>query len=133
MDTPIISPWILYFIGVCGTIKGLFGLILAFTCMALGVSFMCCLATMSDCSEEEHSISLRAMKISCLSLLIAVITCITVPSQRTCYQMLVASYITPRNIQVVGETADKTLDKLMDKIVETSNKLGDKYDKAKSE
>lgn len=84
---------------------------------------MCYVATTGDCYEEEHSISLRGMKISVLSLLLATITCIIVPSQQTCYQMLVASYVTTANINKAGETADVLLDKLCDKIVNMSDKM----------
>ena len=123
MDIPIINPWILYLIDVCGTIKGLFRLILVASGMALGISFMCYVASTGDCYEEEHSIALKSIKISCLSLLIAIMTCVVVPSQQTCYQMLAASYVTPANINKAGETADVLLDKLCDKIVNMSDKM----------
>lgn len=123
MDTPIISPWILYFINICGTIRWLFGLFLPMTLMAFVVSYIGYIVTTGDCYEEEHSIALKSIKISCLSLLIAIMTCVVVPSQQTCYQMLAASYVTPANINKAGETADVLLDKLCDKIVNMSDKM----------
>ena len=44
-------------------------------------------------------------------------TWILIPNEETIYRMTVASYITPHNIQITGETVEKIVDKTVEKIL----------------
>lgn len=44
-------------------------------------------------------------------------TWILIPNEETIYRMAVASYVTPHNIQITGETVEKIIDKTVEKIL----------------
>ena len=123
MDTPIISPWIFWLIDIGATIKSIAFVSTIFICIAFTITVAIYFATMDEYSKEEHRNAIKFMRATCLAMLVAGSVCIMVPSQQTCYQMLVASYVTPANINKAGETADVLLDKLCDKIVNMSDKM----------
>ena len=39
-----------------------------------------------------------------------------IPSQGTFYKMIATSYVTPANIEMIGDNVDKIADKIVDKI-----------------
>ena len=39
-----------------------------------------------------------------------------IPSQNTFYKMIATSYVTPANIEMIGDNVDKIADKIVDKI-----------------
>lgn len=49
-------------------------------------------------------------------ILVSIVLVIAIPSQDTMYKMLAANYLTPANIESVGESVDKIADKVVEKI-----------------
>lgn len=85
--SPIISPWIIYFIGMTEPLIIMMGI----TAIA---SLVCLIASSSDGEVKNAKVSLIVLVISVLALIV-------VPSKETCYKMLVASYITTDNVKAV--------------------------------
>ena len=107
METPIINPWFFY---IAGTVNGVkimclfFGLIITIACAIL--------------YKFEYG-SFKNVIMGVVLLLLGVFT----PSASICYQMLAASMVTPRNIELVGDTTEKAVDILIDKIIKASKEL----------
>lgn len=49
-------------------------------------------------------------------LIILIVLNIFIPDKDTFYKMIVTSYVTPANIEMIGDNVDKIADKIVDKI-----------------
>lgn len=68
--------------------------------------------------EKENKIFKRAVILCCASILFAAL----LPSKEVLCQMLVASYITPDNIELVGDAGQSIVDYIVESIGEILNK-----------
>ncbi len=124
MNEPIISPWLIYLIGLAGPVRffASFCVLLSF-----GAGVIAFLASHDTYDVKYHPENIAALKsvfkiskvVFALSLMIAVF----IPSKSTIYKMIAASYVTPANIQATGELADKAVDKVIDKIADAIQKF----------
>lgn len=121
MNEPIISPWIFYVADVIGRVN-LFIVLITFATVALLV--YCHLGRVD--SIKEHSLYKeddedvkrwnRACSILGKVLIILIALNIFIPSKDTFYKMIATSYVTPANIEMIGDNVDKIADKIVDKI-----------------
>lgn len=121
MNEPIISPWIFYAADVIGRVN-LFIVLMTFATVAL---FVYCHLERVD-SIKEHSLYKeddedvkrwnRACSILGKVLIILIALNIFIPDKDTFYKMIATSYVTPANIEIVGDSVDKIADKIVDKI-----------------
>lgn len=96
--TPIVSPWLLYLIGLCDRIHNCIFVVEAILVLAIFLTIAC---MVNPYDGEDTSKYNRNLKIFIVSFIVlGVINCI-VPSQETALQMLAASVVTPDNIQAV--------------------------------
>ena len=112
---PIISPWIFYWINVVNNLAPISGFI---GFVSLFVFVVALLTTIDD--ETEENVRKRASaytKKSLILLVTSIVLFIAIPSKDTMYKMLITSYITPNNIELVGGSIDTALDKFTDKVV----------------
>lgn len=58
----------------------------------------------------------RACSILGKILIILIVLNIFIPDKDTFYKMIATSYVTPANIEIVGDNVDKIADKIVDKI-----------------
>lgn len=106
--TPIISPWIFYWISVldeldiCLTIFSVIGL-------AVGFIVMCVAATEFDSFDSEAATkkTFKMGKISFILSAIILILTMFIPSQTVCLQMLIAQNATYERIEIVGQTVEE--------------------------
>ena len=107
MNEPIINPWIFYWIDMLEPIKGLF----LISCL-LGFG---CVAFIAICGEDEN-IKNRYKKMKRISIFATIMLLFMTftPTPKTATKMLVASQVTPANLQMVkneaGEIVEKTTD-----------------------
>lgn len=110
--TPIINPWLFYLVDVIGNLK--LGSIAIPLILALSV-LIGSLPFAGDISDEQF---VKAAK----KLLICVVCGFTVwmvlPSQETCYKMMVASQVTEENIQKAEDVIKDSVDYIFEKINE---------------
>ena len=104
MNEPIISPWLIYLLDVSDAIKWTMFVI----AIASGI-----LALFVFCVDEEITSRTKRTVIICI---VATILAIFVPSERTMYKMIIASYVTPTNIQKAGDSIDAVIDRAIEKI-----------------
>ena len=118
MNTPIIDPMIFYWLQVLENLTNVLGTITIIG--VVGVIFLLFGALMEnnfDVSARDSYV-LRARKVA-MFLIIPILCMIFVPTKSTMIQMMVASKVTPENIQ----TSKKFV---IDTIVEVKNALEEK-------
>ena len=109
MSEPIISPWLFYLMDIVDNVKGaLFFLTLVCTIV---IAFY---PLWSDGLEKERC--RKILQRFCLAFLITGILNVLTPTSNTVIKILVAQHVTPANIQIVGESVDKTIDRVIEKI-----------------
>lgn len=104
MNEPIISPWLIYLLDVSDAIKCTMFVI----AVASGI-----LTLFVFCVDEEFT---QRTKRSVIIFIVCTILAIFVPSERTMYKIIIASYVTPANIQKAGDSIDAVIDRAIEKI-----------------
>lgn len=119
---PIINPWIMYVIGLANNINYvlitviiiLFAAIIVVTALGL-VQFVGNYDNFDEFLEDCHT-AVKWFKRGCISLIIAGIVMIFMPSEKTLYSMIILENVTPNNIEAVGNTGKDVVDYIFDKI-----------------
>lgn len=120
MQEPIISPWLIYLINATFVIK----MIIMFAGVALaGAAFWFYVQQdLVSCGDKEKEQSYRRKKIaSTVASVIFLALAFLIPSKETCYQMLVAHYVTYENVEIVGSQAKELVDYVLDHVNEIAN------------
>lgn len=119
---PIINPWIMYIIGLVNNISYIFIAVIIFLFFAiiivaiLGlVQFIENYDNFDKFLEDRHT-AVKWFKRGCISLIIAGIVMIFMPSEKTLYSMVVLDNVTPNNIEAVGNTGKDVIDYIFNKI-----------------
>lgn len=119
---PIINPWIMYVIGLVNNISYIFTAVIIFLFFAiiivviLGlVQFVENYDNFDEFLEDCHT-AVKWFKRGCISLIIAGIVMIFMPSEKTLYSMIILENVTPNNIEAVGNTGKDVVDYIFDKI-----------------
>lgn len=120
MNDPIISPWMIYLIE---TVESLTCFVRISGACALTVAFICFIDCTMTCDDERITKNSKKAKKFFVFGMVAVALGIFIPTRDTIYKMIAASYVTPANIQVTGELADKAVDKIIDKIADAIQKF----------
>lgn len=105
---PIINPLWFYLFNVIDNIK-------IFIALAFLIAALFCVYCVVESNIKENKFFKIAIIISCISMLFLIF----LPEEEVLYQMLVASYITPDNIELVGGAGQS----IVDYIVESVNEL----------
>lgn len=124
---PIISPLWFYLIGISGGVVGVTTALAALLIFA-AIIMVICYGVEQDCStpnEKLCSFFKRNAKRSFIIGVVCAILATFTPSEKTCYQMMAASIVTPDNIETVIDTTKDGVEWLIDTITEASEKLSD--------
>lgn len=119
---PIINPWIMYVIGLANNISLIFTAVIVFLFVAIiiaaALGFFQFIENYDNFDEflEEYHTAVKWFKKGCVSLIIAGIVMILIPSEKTLYSMVVLENVTPNNIEIAGNTGKDVIDYLFDKI-----------------
>ncbi len=115
---PIISPIWFYLINTFNAIETLAFIIF----IGLGVLIFCLL--FGEMFEEGKNVEkIKKIRSKCWKpFIVALVLSALIPEDLTSYEMLVASVITPDNIETVGSSTTN----LVDYIIDTVNKINDK-------
>lgn len=120
MNEPIISPWIFYWMSVVDNLRSLIGFI---GLLATGTTICFCLDWIVQLGDKNYSVKYKQeIKLfACIGLVCAVLFAL-IPNEKTLTRMIIASYVTPQNIEIVQGEANKSVDYLINKIVEAGEK-----------
>lgn len=120
MNEPIISPWLIYWVGRLDVIHGFCcaaGFILT---IAVIVFTVVAIADSVNNDDDANKSFLNFLKkLTCVALIVDTLAFL-VPTKNEAIAMYVTRYITPANIKATGEFADKAVDKLIEKILKAS-------------
>lgn len=110
---PIISPWMFYFIDMIAPVRKTIAVILFLSIVAF-IS-RCIIA---DNEDKLHFVCARwCKKIVAVAIVCTLLLCI-IPTRDTAYKMLIASYVTPNNIEATSEGFNKLLDTITEKAIQ---------------
>ena len=124
---PIISPLWFYLIGISEGVVGVTTALAALLIFA-AIIMVICYGVEQDCrtpNEKLCSFFKRNAKRSFIIGVVCAILATFTPSEKTCYQMMAASIVTPDNIETVIDTTKDGVEWLIDTITEASEKLSD--------
>ena len=93
---PIINPWLIYIVNMCGTLKEVATIIAIL--ITLPISIIGINITMVN---EKDKIYIRIEKYLIGAFVVLLFLAVAIPTKETCLAMLAAYYITPDNIQAV--------------------------------
>ena len=125
---PIISPVLIYLIGISSSVKWLFSLFTAISISFAVVASAVYLFTLVDMysdDDTQHTIMLCS-KIIKYGVICAVILCVIetlIPSKEVATAMVVANYITPDNLHGANDSIKSNLQDYVNIIVEGINKV----------
>lgn len=121
---PIINPVAIYVINLMGSLR--VGLIIGAVIFAALTIF--CAAEYMDMkdgnSDEDKQMTkdfYRSSKRFLICFVLTLILVVFVPSKDTCVEMLVASYVTPDNIDAGVEKTKESIDYIVEKIKEVQD------------
>lgn len=113
---PIVSPWLIYGIEMLKPLN-FFG------------AFICCLMVVPMgawimASIEDGKVSHKTAFVLLMTLWVSLSAIVlALPSRETAYKMLMASYVTPNNIHMVGKEANEAIGVLLDNITNHMKEL----------
>lgn len=110
--TPIINPWLFYLVDVIGNLK--LGCLIIPILLAIGELILSLLFE-EKITDEQFAKTIKKLLI-CAACGITV--WMVLPSQETCYQMMVASQVTEENIQKAEDVIKDSVDYIFEKINE---------------
>ena len=123
MNEPIISPWLIYWVGRIDIIHHFCVAAGVLLTMGAGISMTTAVTNLVDCDGGLGKAFFSfAKKLTCVALIVYVLAMV-VPTKDEMIAMYVARYITPANIKATGEFADKAVDKLIEKILKASEAM----------
>lgn len=119
MSEPIISPWLFYFIDVCGSIRAL----CLFSCVILFIGLLW--QGMDYVVAFDYKKTEIAKKIKGYLIVLAAFSLVFIitPTPATVYKMIIASYVTPDNINTGIEITKDGIQFIMQTIVDTAKQL----------
>lgn len=94
--------------------------------MGAGISITGIVSSRADCGSDYNGFGKAFLnftkKLTCVALIVDVLAMV-VPTKDEMIAMYVARYITPANIETVGEFTGKTVDALIEKILKASKAI----------
>lgn len=117
---PIINPWLIYFVNMLNPIRIflIIGLIVLL-CISIGL-FEIWLEM--ECNEDDERSFYQICKKVLFGFIAMIVLFIAVPNKETAYTMVALKYVTPNNIETVGDTTKDVVDYITDQIDKIVNK-----------
>lgn len=109
MDAPIISPWFFYFAGIA---DGLGITLMVFGCITIIISIIALYVSPYDNEKGFVKKTIKGIIIGVVIIILGIFC----PSEDTCYNIALAKFATPQNIQTITEYVDDTSSDVSDAI-----------------
>lgn len=117
MCMPIINPMYLYLIEVLHNLDALNqAVFMILTCAVAGVTAACIIDDDARSLLQSHKKKVIAL---CLAFIISALIAVLVPTKDAMYKMLIASYVTTDNIQIVNDAIKTNLQDYLNMLGET--------------
>ena len=120
MSSPIINPWVVYWISVASNFSLIFTIVLILCVFGL-VVFICMWVEGCDDNTKLAVIGKHGTIGCMIAMLVSTVIVAIIPSEKTMYTMLVTKYITVENINAGTETVKSAVDYVFEKIDELND------------
>lgn len=112
---PVISPWLIYFVGSLSGLEFFFRFLIAVFSIVLIVIFIAWASAGAE-GEELEFVKEGKHKVFIFLECLCILAYLLIPSKETVYAMVVAKYVTPNNIEIVGGSVKDSIDYIFEKI-----------------
>lgn len=113
--TPIINPWLFYIVDVIYSFRVLSVMI----ALLIFISFVIEIIEYGEAMNELDKVkAIKTIKKKVIVIALLITFAIFLPSKKTCYQMMIASQITDKNIQKAEDVVKDSVDYIFEKINE---------------
>lgn len=121
MNTPIISPWLIYMIHISKHIScvAFISTVICFGLYWLAVSVKSEKYVTEASIEEANTVQRWVVPIGVICILL----CILIPSEEICYRMLIASHVTPENINATIDGTENLAKRALELITDSVIKI----------
>lgn len=116
MNEPIISPWIFYVADVIRSVNIVINILTLFTIIAVVCAIYTHFKYEEFSNDEEIKSGQEDIWFAIKVFIVVAMLNVFIPSKDTFYKMIATSYVTPANIEMIGDNVDKIADKIVDKI-----------------
>lgn len=114
---PIVNPMYLYLIEVLhnlDVVNHLVFVVLGFIVLSCG-----CMYTIDDCTREAINTNKSLVVAVLIAFMVSLLIAVLVPTKDAMYKMLIASYVTTDNIQIVNDAIKTNLQDYLNMLGET--------------
>ncbi len=105
----IVNPWIFYFAGICDNL----GCVVILAALVIGIYML--IRVVGYYADEMPHWWDKNFKIAAIVGLLLLALAVVIPSQSTCYKMIIASQVTAENLDKVEDTVERIADYVADK------------------
>ena len=116
--TPIISPWLFYLVDVIDNFKSTNFALLLIIVIGFGATVLIEVGGAADELELDEAKVIKTLKKMVVAGVLLMTFDMILPSKKTCYQMMVASQVTEKNIQSAEDIIKDSVDYIFEKINE---------------
>jgi len=124
MNEPIISPWFFYFADLADKLRTLCGMLFVLAILFTLVAFLLFVDDSNNLSNDEVLANTKIMQRifvgGIFTILFFGFSSVLIPSTSTCYKMMVTSFVTKENINIVANEANSSIDYILEKIIDTA-------------
>lgn len=113
---PIIDPMYLYLIEVLHNLDAVNHIV--FGVLAFIVIGGCCMYTIDDYTREAINTNKSIVAVVLTAFMVSLLIAVLVPTKDAMYKMLIASYVTTDNIQIVNDAIKTNLQDYLNMLVE---------------
>lgn len=112
----IVSPWIFYLINLLSNISTLCSILTFLLSLVLLGLILYKWANELDSDDEIWKSFIKWLKRIVITLFISILGLTFIPTKETMYQMLVANYVTDKNIETAADVIKDSVDYIFEKI-----------------
>lgn len=113
---PIVSPWIFYLINLLSNISNLCSILTFVLSLVFSGLILYQWITRLDLDDEIWESFIKWLKRTAIILVISILGLTFIPTKETMYQMLVANYVTDKNIETATDVIKDSVDYIFEKI-----------------
>lgn len=113
---PIINPMYLYLIEVLHNLDAVNHIV--FGLLVFIVISGCCMYTIDDYTREAINTNKSIVAVVITAFMVSLLIAVLVPTKDAMYKMLIASYVTTDNIQIVNDAIKTNLQDYLNMLVE---------------
>lgn len=116
--TPIINPWLFYFVDVIGNFKSACFVLVLLIVIGFGAITIIEIGEAVDELELDEAKVIKNLKKMAIVVVLLMTFTMLLPSKKTCYQMIIASQVTEENVKKAEDVIKDSVDYIFEKINE---------------